>query len=128
MTTLTPFSQVPLRPEQLEYGLAASSNDEVPSVPITMIAADPADLESRWGLRFDESFDNLDHVKVAVVQVQDGPRLTLLFHRGSPVLGIEVCAIDASPGSCDAARTLVTMLGPLEIIWWRSPEESAPQS
>jgi hypothetical protein len=87
MNMLTPSSQVPLRPEQLEHGLAASSNEEVPSVPITMIAADPADLECRWGIRFDDSFDNMDYVKVAVVQLRDGPRLTLLFHlhRGSPL-------------------------------------------
>jgi hypothetical protein len=99
MNTPTPFSQVPLRPEQLERGLAASSNEEVPSVPITMIAADPADLESRWGISFDDSFDNLDSVKVAVVQLRGGPRLTLLRHRGSPVPGIELCAVDASPAS-----------------------------
>ena len=126
MNTLTPFSQVPLQPEQLEHGLAASSNEEVPSVPITMIAADPADLESRRGIRFDDSFDNLDYVKVAVVQLQDGPRLTLLRHRGSPVPGIELCAVDASPASYDAAQTLVTMLGPLEIVWRRPPEASTP--
>ena len=116
---LPPFSQVPLRPEQLEHGLAASSNEVVPSVPITMIAADPTDLESRWGTRFDDSFDNLDYVKVAVVQLQDGQRLTLLFHRGSPVPGIELCAVDASPASYDAAQTLATLLRPHEIIWWR---------
>jgi hypothetical protein len=110
----------------LERGLAASSNDEVPSVPITMIAADPADLESRWGICFEDSFDNLDYVKVAVVQLQDGPRLTLLRHRGSPVPGIELCAVDASPASYDAAQALVTMLSPHEIIWRRPPEESTP--
>jgi hypothetical protein len=126
MNTPTPFSQVPLRPEQLERGLAASSNEEVPSVPITMIAADPADLERRWGIRFEDSFDNLDYVKVAVVQLQDGPRLTLLVHRGSPAPGIELCAVDASPASYDAAQTLVTMLGPLAISWRRPPEESTP--
>ena len=126
MNTLPPFSQVPLRPEQVEHGLAASSSEEVPSVPITMIAADPADLESRWGIRFDDSFDNLDFVKVAVVQLQDGARLTLLLHRGSPVPGIELCAVDASPASYDAAQTLVTMLGPLEIIWRRPPDDSIP--
>jgi hypothetical protein len=127
MNTLTPFSQVLLRPEQLERGLAASSNEEVPSVPITMIAADPADLESRWGIRFDDSFDNLDYVKVAVLQLRDGPRLTLLLHRGSPVPGIELCAVDASTASYDAAQTLVTMLSPHEIYWRRPPEESTPQ-
>src|SRR5437763_194992 len=124
MSTLPPLSQVPLRPDQLEHGLATSSNEEVPSVPLTMIAAEPADLESRWGLRFDNSFDNLDYVKVAVVQLQDGPRLTLLRHRGSPVPAIELCAVDASPASYDAAQTLVTMLSPLEIIWWRPPEDA----
>jgi hypothetical protein len=128
MNTLSPFSQVTLRPEQLERGPAASSNEEVPSVPITMIAADPADLESRWGIRFEDSFDNLDSVKVAVVQLRDGPRLTLLVHRGSPFPAIELCAVDASPASYDAAQTLVTMLGPLEIIWWRPPEESTSHS
>ena len=121
MNTLRPFSQVRLRPEQMEHGLAASSNEEVPSVPITMIAADPADLESRWGIRFDDSFDNLDYVKVAVVQLQDGRRLTLLVHRGSSVPGIELCAVDASPASYDAAQTLATLLRPHEIIWWRPP-------
>jgi hypothetical protein len=124
MNTLTPFSQVPLRPEQLERGLAASSNEEVPSIPIAMIAADPADLESRCGIRFHDSFDNLDYVKVAVVQLRDGQRLTLLRHRGTPVPDIELCAIDASPASYDAAQMLVTMLGPLEISWRRPPEES----
>src|SRR5437588_12047450 len=124
MNTLRPFSQVPLRPEQVEHGLAASSSEEVPSVPITMIAADPADLENRWGLRFDDSFDNLDYVKVAVVQLQAGPRLTLLLHRGSPVPGIEVCAVDASPASYDAAQTLATMLSPHGKNWQRPPEES----
>ena len=126
MNTLTPFSQIPLRPEQLEHGLAASSNEEVPSVPITMIAADPADLENRWGLRFDDSFDNLDYVMVAVVQLQAGPRLTLLLHRGSPVPGIELCAVDASPASYDAAQMLLTMLSSREIIWRRPPAENTP--
>jgi hypothetical protein len=105
----------------LEHRIAASSNEEVPSVPVTMIAADPADLESRWSIRFDDSFDNLDSVKVAVVQLRDGPRLTLLFHHGSPVRGIELCAVDASPASYDTAQTLVTLLSPHEIIWWRPP-------
>src|SRR5438552_2973948 len=124
VNTLPPFSQVPLRPEQLERGLAASSNEEVPSVPITMLAADCADLESRCGIHFHDSFDNLDDVKVAVVQLQDGPRLTLLRHRGSPVPGIELCAVDAGPASYDTAQTLVTKLSPREIIWQRRPEES----
>jgi hypothetical protein len=128
MDTLSPFSQVALRPEQLERGLAASSNEEVPSVPITMIAADPADLESQWGVRFDDSFDNLDYVKVAVLQLRDGPRLTLLVHRGSPVPGIELCAADASPASYNAAQTLVSMLSPHEIIWWRPLDERTPHS
>jgi hypothetical protein len=128
MNTPRPFSQVPLRPERLEHGLAASSNEEVPSVPITMIAADPAELESRWGIRFDDSFDNLDSVKVAVVQLRDGPRLTLLVHHGSPVPGIELCAVDASPASYDAAQTLVTMLSPRDIFWWRPPEERTSHS
>src|SRR5437763_4922374 len=128
MNTLAPFSQVPLRPEQLEHGLAASSNEEVPSVLITMIAADPADLESRWAIRFDDSFDNLDYVMVAVVQLQAGPRLTLLLRRGNPVPSIELCAVDESLASYEAAQALASMLSPHAISWWRPPEESTPHS
>jgi hypothetical protein len=116
----TAFIQVPLRPDQLERGLPSLSNEEVPGVPVTMVSADPAELEKRWGLHFDDTFDNLDYVKVAVVQTRSGARLTLLVHRGNPVPGVELCAVDASSASIQAAHLLARSLN-VAPIWSVSP-------
>lgn len=115
-----PFTQVPLRWDQLERGLPSLSNEEVPAVPIVMVAADPSELEARYGLHFDDTFDNLDYVKVAVVQLNSGARLTLLVHRGNPVPSVELCAVDASSVSVQGASLLARSLNVSPI--WHVPE------
>lgn len=112
------FRQVLLPPLKLEHGLSAFSSEEVPDVPVSMIASEPSDLEQK-GIHFAQSFDDLDYVQVAVVQLDAGPRLALIRHQGNPVPGTEICAVDAGPSSHKAASTLTDILGVrrADVLW-----------
>lgn len=112
------FRQVPLPTPKLEQGLSAFSNEDIPGVPVSMIAPEPSDLEHR-GIYFAQSFDDLDYVQVAVVQLNAGPRLALIRHQGNPMPGTEICAVDASAASHQAVATLAEILGVRrgDILW-----------
>lgn len=56
----------------------------VPWEPIAELKLGPHELVVRARLRFQHTFDGLDFVQLAVVDLDSGRRIALLQHRGSP--------------------------------------------
>lgn len=67
------FTQTPLFEGKLEQGLSGYSENEIPQMPVLVIALEPPDCELKWGIRFCDSFDNLDYLKVAVLEIHNAP-------------------------------------------------------
>lgn len=121
------FAQIALSETQLEQGLANYSDDDVPHMPIFIVALEPCDFERRWGVAFDESFDNLDYLKVAVLQTNDGLRISLIRHRGSPTPGTDVCVPEKVFGHNPAIAAEVMdalKIHPEDVVWSRGHEQA----
>lgn len=111
--------QIRLPEQQLQSGLLEPIQGEnIPDEPIAVLALEPADLEKRLGIAFQQSFDNLDHVDIALLELDSRERFALIRHRGAPTPGTGVHV----PHSQASARTLdeiVKQLGlaPAELSW-----------
>ena len=77
------FKQPLLRQAQLAYGMTWRTDQPeptepelVPWEPIVVLAAEPDDLHARRGIAFQETEDQLDDLKLAVLDLASG-RLTV---------------------------------------------------
>jgi hypothetical protein len=91
--------------------------------PIAMVRLEPADFEARFGLQFDDTHDDLDYLKIAVVEFPSGHQMGLLRHKRNPVPGTVVHAgvtLDAE----SARNEFLHMLGLAEADFtWRPEQE-----
>ena len=79
--------------------------------PIALVGLEPRELEERCGLRFSESFDDLDRIAGAIVETEDGRTFALVRHLGAATPGTEIWTHDASSDPGGDLRTVLTMLG-----------------
>jgi hypothetical protein len=91
------FKQPLLRQAQLAYGLTWRTDQPepteaelVPWEPIVVLAAEPDDLHARRGIAFQETEDQLDDLKLAVLDLASGRRIALIRHSRNPAPGTEV--------------------------------------
>jgi hypothetical protein len=84
--------QVLLSQAQLKHGLVAQpgvppfvGGELVPWEPIAEVRLEPDQLAARTGLIFQDTFDGLDYLKLAVVDLDSGQRIALVRHRGRPL-------------------------------------------
>lgn len=94
--------------------------------PIATLALDPAALTARYGPVFEDSWDNLDYVQRAAIELADGSQAWLMRHRGDPAPGT-VVYVDAE---VDFGRARAFVLQALDLtsaaFSWVAPDpESA---
>jgi hypothetical protein len=83
-------------------------------------------LAKRVGLQFADSFDDVDDLKVALIETPSATLVALVDHLGAPVPATEVHANVADPGA--AERLLREVLAALklsddEVRWRRLPSD-----
>ena len=97
--------------------------------PIATLALDPAELTARYGLVFEEGWDNLDYLQRAAIELADGSQAWLMRHRGDRSPGT-VVYVDAA-ADFGRARNLVLQaleLTPAAFIWVAPDPEPAATS
>lgn len=84
------FHQTTLSYEELDYGLVTRTDrplppnfEPVPWEPIAGFMLEPEDLERALGLRFQETFDGLDYLRLAILELSSGRRVALYRYRGA---------------------------------------------
>ena len=126
METTQAFSQVPLPDEALAGGLAALSEEKVPWWPVAILALEPSEIEQRYHIKFYDSFDNLDYLKVAVLDMCSGVRVALKRHRGTPGPGTDISVSanrihDYEPVVSEVVDALG--LHPDDVLWSRPHDD-----
>jgi hypothetical protein len=98
--------------------------------PIAVLDLGPDDLEQRFGLTFEEGFDDLDNYRLAALALDDGSQAWLLRHQGNPEPGTVIFADAAA----DAIATRRLVLGILDLddrhVTWRPDDaiSAVPES
>lgn len=92
------------------------------------IPFDPAELAARFGLAFEDAYDDLDRYQRAAIALPDGSQAWLVKYRGEADAGTTVY-VDAA-ADVDAAKNLLlrTMLLTEEDLLWVAPEVAASQT
>ena len=91
--------------------------------PLAVLKWEPEDMP----VDFEDTYDNLDYVRVAAIEVTDGRQFVFRRYRGAPMPGIDVyVAADDS----QMPRALSSLLRALEIepdgLRWVSPLARQP--
>lgn len=76
--------QVLLPQEMLRVGLSYAANEIMPGHNAALVRSGLAQIAGNLGLQLQESFDSLDAVTFAILEVAGGERAALLRHRGGP--------------------------------------------
>src|SRR5690349_104700 len=86
------FRQIPIPGQQLEAGVYGPENRLAPWGIIATLHPRAQTLAKHTGLRFAHSFDELDVVKIALIETSSATRVALVDHLGAPVAATEVHA------------------------------------
>ena len=113
--------QVPLSEEALRRGLQDQVNAAIPGVEEALIARGPDQLSRQFGIDFAESFDGLDDLTIALLQVDASIQCALIHHRGLPSAQTEVRLSTADSQWSEALTRVVQALhvDPAEVLWRR---------
>lgn len=117
------FRQIELSDKALEAGLDSPLNWNSPGEYFAEIAAEPYALKRQLGIQFQYSFDQLDYLQVARLELASGKQITLIRHRGKRQNGILVSAgvADLATGDDLVAELVEALeLDPVDITW-RAP-------
>lgn len=79
--------QIRISEHQLKEGLATA---DLPGEPVAYLTFTPADLAHRYDLTFQDSFDNLDDLKIALLEFPSGRRVAFIHHNGFPLDETEI--------------------------------------
>jgi hypothetical protein len=109
-----------LTAEELEAGIHGWLEA---ALPVVRFALAPDILASRSGWRFQDSWDDLDDVKVAVIERGDGVRFTIVRHVGDAA-GVD---LHLPPGASDldVERAIESLPVSDEEITWRATSQRA---
>jgi hypothetical protein len=116
----TRFHQILLTDDQLRQG----PRDReirwlVPGDPVMLLAAEPADIAEQFGVTFQETFDGLDDLRVAVLELDTGLRFAFARHYGQPVAGTQLLVRGEDPNRGDVADSVIDALGLQADVLWR---------
>src|SRR3954447_5949502 len=84
------FHQVLILSIQLTSGVYIPANTLVPRGRIALLAARARTLAERLGIGFADSFDGLDNLHVALIEVPSAGRVALVDHLSAPEPATEV--------------------------------------
>jgi hypothetical protein len=118
--------QIVIPAPQLETDVYGPTNTLVPWGMIATLHSRALTLAKRVGLQFADSFDDVDDLKVALIETPSATLVALVDHLGAPVPATEVHANVADPGA--AERLLREVLAALklsddEVRWRRLPSD-----
>jgi hypothetical protein len=103
--------------KQLREGLAGAN---LPGEPVAHIKLAPAEVAARYDLSFQDSFDNLDDLKIALVEFPDSRRIALVHHNGFPRDETELYADQQDWKHHDIVPDVLGRLGiPESNLSWR---------
>jgi hypothetical protein len=118
------FRQIKLPESQLQDGAYGANNETLPWGPLASLRADPMSLKKRLGIHFHESHDDLDFVKVALLELLPSKRrVALVQHARAPVADTEVHArVDPSTTATQIVTEVAEALEvePDEFSWQQS--------
>ena len=90
------------------------------------LSFDPEELATRYGLAFEERYDDLDWFKLAAIELPDGSQSWLIKYRGEQEPGTTVY-VDAGADLTAAKELLKQALGLTDDdVLWVSPFAAAP--
>jgi hypothetical protein len=114
---LKQHKQIKIPYSQLLHGLMGAN---VPGEPVAYLKSAPEALGHRYHLTFQESFDNLDALLIAVLELESGPRIALVHHAGFPENQTEVYADRQEWKQHDVVPTILRTLDiPESDVSWR---------
>lgn len=94
--------------------------------PLAVLRLEPAQLATRYGLRFDAGYDNLDAYQRAALAMPGGNQVWLVRHRGDPEPGT-VAYVDAAQELLQAKAFLMQTLGLVTADFrWMAPGAADP--
>jgi hypothetical protein len=97
----------------------------VPGDPVMLLAAEPADIAQQLGVTFQETFDGLVDLRLAVLELETGLRLAFARHHGQPVAGTQLWVRDEDRNQGDAADSVIDALGLQADVLWRRDSRAA---
>src|SRR3954454_17840184 len=116
------FRQIPISPAQLSSGVYGPANTDVAWGRIALLAPRAWMLTERLVVQFPDSFDGLDNLQIAVIDVPFAGRVALVDHLGAPEPATEV---HADVEGAEAAPLLKAVLAALGLtakdVLWRRP-------
>jgi hypothetical protein len=106
------YRQIFLSPEELDYGLTIRHDrprppdhwEAVPWFPVAVLAEDPDALETRLGVTFQDTLDQLDYLRLVLLELPSGLRAALLRHRGAHGSGTDLYILPQQRVSVAALR------------------------
>lgn len=97
------------------------------SLALAMLRFAPKELAQRYGLSFNEDYDDLGWYTLAAIVLPDGSQAWLLRHRGNPVPGT-VVYVDADADLIQATTQLKQVLALTDDdITWVAPLLDHPE-
>ncbi len=89
------------------------------TMAVAMVARLPADLINRSDIVFQEGYDELDYVSFSELVLPSEHQVALLYHKRSPIQGIELCVAPDEPSVIPIIDETLTFLnlGPQDILW-----------
>jgi hypothetical protein len=116
------IGQIRLTEDQLEDGVATEGS-RVPGHPIAVINSSPADLQSRLGIEFERTFDDLDYVDTALLELPSGRRFALTRHAHAPEPGTVIAAAQTDAADDLFLEEILNSLGiPRGDLSWVTPD------
>lgn len=114
--------QIDIPTAQLETGVYGPHNTLVPWGAIATLQLGARDLGQRSGIHFAESYDQLDSLWIALLELPSRRHVALVEHLHAPVAGIEVhaAAQEASAAEELLAETMQELaLRETDVVWRR---------
>lgn len=92
-----------------------------------MLHLEPEQISKRVGIQFQETYDDLDYLQLAVIRTSSNKKFGLTRHLHAPVQGV---VIHSSADSKTLAEDLKDILRTLEVqsseVSWVNPDVSIP--
>jgi hypothetical protein len=114
------FSQVMLSAAQLRAGIMQRVDGvHIPSEPMAMTSLRATDLERLVGITFQETFDDLDRGRFAVLEFAASFAVLLNDYAGSPTEGTRICTDEMGQHSMSRLESILSALklSPDQLIW-----------